>query len=162
MAKWVTTPATDEPLSRAEANACAQEFLGIDGFAVDPRFIVQMRSGGAAGRADFTDHLADLHAIADLDVDLRKMAVAGGKPVAMVDLDHAAVAAAPARIDDLAVCGRAHGIARLGAEIEAGVHRGPAEEGIAAHAEAGGELDFADDGLAVGHERQRARQPIDL
>src|SRR5262245_60925832 len=42
------------------------------------------------------------------------------------------------------------------------MHRGPAEEGIAAHAEARGELDFADDGLAVGYQRQRAVQLLDL
>ncbi len=42
------------------------------------------------------------------------------------------------------------------------MHRGPAQERVAAHAEAGGELDFADDRLAVGHQRKRAVQPIDL
>src|SRR6516225_306058 len=85
-----------ESLARAEAHAGAQELLGVDGFAVDPRFIMQMRAGGAAGRADLADHLSDPDGVADLDVDLREMAVAGRKPVAMVDLDHAAVAAAPA------------------------------------------------------------------
>src|SRR5262245_47104554 len=100
-----------------------------------------MRAGGAAGRADFTDHLADLHDITDLDVARREMPVAGGEPVAVVDLDHAAIAALPARCDDLAVGGGADGIAGGGAEIQARVHRGPSQEGIAAHAEAGGELD---------------------
>ena len=42
------------------------------------------------------------------------------------------------------------------------MHRGPAEERIGAHAEAGGEFDLADDRLAIGHQRQRAVQPIDL
>src|SRR5438045_3211082 len=107
-----------------------------------------MRTGGAAGRADLADHLADLDDVADLDVDRGEMAVAGGEAVAMVDLDHAAIAALPAGCDDLAVGGGTHGIAGGGAEIQARVHRGPSQEGVAAHAEAGGELDFADDGLA--------------
>src|SRR5207237_6828818 len=81
--------------ARAQPDPGAQEFLGIDGFAVDPRFIMQMRSGGAAGRADFANHLADPDAIADLDVDFRQMAVAGRKPIAMIDFDHAAIAAGP-------------------------------------------------------------------
>src|SRR5580692_5640042 len=117
---------------------------------------MQMGSGGTSGRADFADHLTDLDDVADLDVDLRQMAVASREPVAMVDLDHAAIAAAPARIDHLAIGGGAHGIAHLGAEIETRMHRWPAEEGIAANAEARGELDLADHGLAVGHQRQRA------
>src|SRR5690349_15144113 len=103
-----------------------------------------MRAGRAASRADLADHLTDLDDVPDLHVDLREMAVAGGQPVAVVDLDHAAIAAAPARRDHLAVGSGAHGIAGLGAEIEAGVHRGSTEEGIASHAEAGRELDFAD------------------
>src|SRR5262249_18699108 len=127
-----------------------------------PRFIMQVRSGRAAGRSDLADHLSDPDGVADLHVDLREMAVAGGEPVAMVDLDHAAVTAAPARGDDLAVRGGADGIARLGAEVEPGMHRGSAEEGIRAHAEARGEFDFADDGLAVGHERKRAGQAVHL
>src|SRR5262245_15422796 len=121
-----------------------------------------MRAGGTAGGADLADHLADLHDIADLDVARRQMAVAGGQPVAVVDLDHAAVAALPAGGNDLAVGGGADGIAGGGAEIQARMHRGPAEEGITAHAEAGGEFDFADDGLAIGHQRQRAVQLVDL
>ena len=42
------------------------------------------------------------------------------------------------------------------------MHRGPAEERIAADAEAGGEFDLADHRLAIGHQRQRAVQTIDL
>ena len=55
----------------------------------------------------------------------------------------------------LAVRGGADGIAGGGAEIEAGMHGRAAEEGIAADAEARGEFDLADDGLAIGHQRQR-------
>src|SRR5947207_917065 len=83
-------------LARAQSDARAQKFLRIDGVAVDAGFVIQMRTGGAAGRADLADHLADLHDIADLDVDCGEMAVAGGEPVAVIDLDHAAIAALPA------------------------------------------------------------------
>ena len=49
-----------------------------------------------------------------------------------------------------------------GAEIEAGMHRRAAEERIAADAEARGEFDLADHRLAIGHQRQRAVQALDL
>src|SRR5439155_881496 len=62
----------------------------------------------------------------------------------------------------LAVGGGAHGIAHRGTEIEAGMHGRAAKEGIAAHAEAGGEFDLADDGLAIGHQRQGPVEPIDM
>src|SRR4051794_1717596 len=65
------------PLARAQPDPCAQKLLRIDCVAVDPGFIMQMRAGGAAGRADRADHLADPDDVADLDVDLRQMAVAG-------------------------------------------------------------------------------------
>src|SRR5437764_848669 len=67
----------DHALTRAEPHAGAQKFLRVDRVAVDPRFIMQMRAGGAAGRADRADHLADLDGVADLDVDFGQMAVAG-------------------------------------------------------------------------------------
>ena len=64
----------------AEPQAGAQEFLRVDGFAVDARLVVQMRSGRAAGRAEPADLLADPD-LADFDLDLRQMAVAGRKPL---------------------------------------------------------------------------------
>src|ERR1700712_429113 len=88
--------ASGRSLARAEPHAGTQELLRIDRIAVDPGFIMQMRAGGAAGRTDRADHLSDLDDIADLDVDFRQMAVAGREPVAVVDLDHPAVAAGPA------------------------------------------------------------------
>ncbi len=75
------------------------------------------------------DHLADLDVFADLDADLGEMAVAGRQPVAVIDLDHAAIAAGPARRHHLAVGGDAHRIALSGAEVEAGVHCRSPEEG---------------------------------
>src|SRR5690349_17002135 len=52
--------------ARVQTDARAQKLLRIDGFAVDAGFIMQMRTGGATGRSDFADHLADLHVLADL------------------------------------------------------------------------------------------------
>ena len=42
------------------------------------------------------------------------------------------------------------------------MHRGAAEERIAADAEAGAELDFADHRLAIRHQRQRPVEALDL
>src|SRR5882757_8345071 len=72
--------------ARAQPHTGTQEFLRIDRFAVDAGFVMQMRAGRSAGRADGADHLSDLDGIADLDVDFRHVAVAGRQPVAVVDL----------------------------------------------------------------------------
>ena len=50
---------------RAQANAGAQIFLRIDRVAIHARFVMQMRSGGAAGGTDLADGLPDAHALAD-------------------------------------------------------------------------------------------------
>ncbi|MEA2884804.1 MAG: hypothetical protein QOH32_4060, partial [Bradyrhizobium sp.] len=39
-------------LSSAQPNPGAQELLRIDGLAIDPGLVMQVRSGRAAGRAD--------------------------------------------------------------------------------------------------------------
>src|SRR5512135_1926737 len=75
----------------AEPQARAQELLRIDRFAVDAGLIVQMRAGRTACRANLADDLADADLLADFDVDLRQMAIAGGEAVAVVDLDHIAI-----------------------------------------------------------------------
>src|SRR5437879_4551811 len=96
---------------------------------------MQMRTGRAAGGADLADGLADRDALADLDVDLRHMTVAGRKSVAMVDFDHVAVAAIPAGSGDGAVGGDAHRIAFVTAQIDAGMDRRSPHERVHAHAE---------------------------
>src|SRR5438309_7115293 len=57
--------------TRAEPDAGAQELLRINRFAVDPGFVVQMRAGRSAGRANGADHLSDFDQIADPDAYLR-------------------------------------------------------------------------------------------
>src|ERR1700681_4775443 len=123
---------------------------------------MQMRAGRPPGRSDRADHLSDSDLIADLDADLRQMAVAGRQAVAVVDFDHAAIAASPSRRNHLSVRGRPHRVAYGGAEIETGVHGRAAEERIAADSESAGEFDFADDRLAIRHQRQGAVETLDL
>src|SRR6266436_5411199 len=90
--QWASVRKQARSIHRAELRACAQEALRIDSFAVDARLVVQMRSGGAAGRADLADDLAGLDRVADLGVDAGEVAVARRHAVAVVDLDHLAVA----------------------------------------------------------------------
>src|SRR5262249_46839542 len=116
----------------------------------------------ATGRAHASDYLAGAHALAFLDVDRGKVAVAGREPVAMVDLDHLAVAAAPPRLDDGAGGRGADRLAGLAAEVEAGVHRRNMQERIDAHAEARRGVDVAGHGLAHRHARERAGEAVDL
>src|SRR5205823_11852533 len=112
--------------------------------------------------ADTADDLADPDRLADPHVDDREMAVAGGEAVAEVDLDHAAVAAAPAGAGHGAIGGGAHRFAGLAAEIQSGVHGGRADERIDAHAVDRRQVDLAGDRLAQGHAAERAHEPIDL
>src|SRR5579884_1961481 len=122
---------------------------------------MQMRTGGASGRADPADHLADADALTDLDVDLGQVAVACRKTVAVVDLHHVAVAAVPAG-DGHAPVGRgAHRLAIVAAQIDAGMHGRPSEEGVGANAEGRTHVDGPFDRLADGDGRQRARVAVD-
>ena len=84
-------------LTSVEACAGSKKFLGIDGFPIDPCFIVQMGAGGAAGRSNFSDDFSDLDGLTDLHVDLGEVPVAGRQAVSMIHLDHLSVAARPTR-----------------------------------------------------------------
>src|SRR6516162_337196 len=57
--------------------AGVEEFLRVDGFAFDAHFVMQVRSGRAPGRAELADNAACAHSVADRDVDLGEMTVAG-------------------------------------------------------------------------------------
>src|SRR6185312_4779803 len=119
---------------RAKPYAGTQELLRIDRFAVDTRLVMQMGPGGAAGRADLADDLADVDDLADLDVDLREVAVPRREAVAVVDFDHIAVAAVAAGAGDAAARGGMHRLAGFTAHVEAGVHRRAMQERVHAHA----------------------------
>src|SRR5689334_8809118 len=123
---------------------------------------MQMRAGRAARGADLAENLSAPDLLADLDLDLGHVAVAGHQPVAVVDLDHLAIAAAPACNSHRAAGSGVNGIADLGAEIEAGMHGGPAQERIDPHAESGDDLAVAGDRLAQRNVDKRAGQLLDL
>src|SRR5690242_17426666 len=104
---------------------------------------MEMRSGRAAGRADPPDNLIRLDLLADGDLDHGEMAVAGDDPVAVIDLDHQAITAAPTSVRDHAGGGRSHRVAHVPAEIDACMHGGAPKEGIDANAKAGRLVDLA-------------------
>src|SRR5437763_16042704 len=104
----------------AQPHASAQEPLRVDRLAVDARLVMQMRAGGAPSRADTADDLADPNSLPDFHIDCRKMRVARRKAVAVVDLDHLAVAAVPARDGHGAGRGRARRFPGVGTDVAAG------------------------------------------
>src|SRR5262245_64069756 len=111
----IASQAALEPLPRA------QEFLRVGRLAFEPRFVVQVRSRRAPGRTDLADDLSGLDGLADANGDRRQVTVAGRQSVAVIDVDHAAVAAAPARGGHGAVSGGAHRVAGLAMESEHGL-----------------------------------------
>src|SRR5439155_6019270 len=132
----------------AQPQAGAQKFLRIDRLAVDPRLVVQVRSGRASGGSEPADDLAGAYLLADLHVDRGKMREAVGQPVAVIDFDHPAVAAVPARVSDGAGRGGADRLAFLAAEIDAGVHGGGVHERVEPNPESRGHVDLAEHWLA--------------
>src|SRR5215475_5038364 len=153
---WIASQAAVEPLPRA------QEFLRVGRLAFEPRFVVQVRSRRAPGRTDLAYDLSGLDGLADANGDRRQVTVAGRQSVAVIDVDHAAVAAAPARGSHRAVGGGVHRIPGLAMDIEAGMHGRPAQEWVDADAEARLQIELAVDRLAHGNGAERARESGDL
>ena len=120
----------------------------IDGPVVQPHLEMQMRAGGAAGGADIADDLAlaDAHALADAARDAALVGVERHVAIVVADHDGAAIAAAPGGVGDDAIAGGVNGGAPGRAEIDAGVHFRIAQNGMAAHAEAGGNARARDGG----------------
>ena len=71
----------------------AHEAQRIDGLAVEMRFVMEMRAGRAARRAYTADDLAARDPCARFDGDAREMRVTRDQTAAMIDFDHAAIAA---------------------------------------------------------------------
>src|SRR6185295_4785921 len=109
---------------------------GIDLIVVQSYFVVQMRAGGTACRADVADHVAALHASARAHREAGKVAVARRIAVAMRDVDHIAVTVRPFRLHDDAVSGGAYGLADCGRDVDRVVRPRLAGERIGAPAEA--------------------------
>src|SRR5262245_56113283 len=82
------------------------------------------------------------------------MAVARCKSVTVADLDHVSVATFAARDRYLAGCRRAHGLAHITAQIDAGVNRRAPQERIHAHAERRAHVGVANYRLAHGNRDQ--------
>src|SRR5262245_45440333 len=97
---------------------------------------VQVRAGGAAGRADVGDLAAALQNVAFAYIQFGAVRVAGNQVVAVVDVDHVAILRMEAREDDDARGGGVHRRAVVGEEVDAFVHRPLAGERIDAAAEA--------------------------
>src|SRR5690606_37890345 len=76
-----------EYLPARQQRAGLDEAHRIDGLAIHPHLVVQMRAGRAAGRADAADHVPLAERVADGDADLGHVAVACRDAVAVVDLD---------------------------------------------------------------------------
>src|SRR5579864_7535214 len=123
---------------------------------------MQMRAGRAPGRTHAADDLADADLVADVDVDLRKVAVAGREAFPVIDLDHLAVAAAPAGRRDGAGRRGVDRIADLAAEIEPGMHRRHMQKRIDAHPEGRAEIDIAGDRFAHRDRDERAAELFGL
>ena len=77
-----------------------QEAQGIDRFAIVADLVVQMRTGRTAAAAGLADDGAGIQLLANRHVDLAQMPIARRKAIAVVNLDHPAVAAVPAGLDD--------------------------------------------------------------
>src|SRR5215470_9160288 len=126
---------SDHALAAEQSLTSVEKFLRVDGFAFDANFIMHMWSGRAPGRAKLADDAACAHGVAGHNVDLGEMTVAGHQPIAVVDLDHLAIAAARARERDGARGGRMNGIAGIAAEIDPGMHCCFVDKRIHANAE---------------------------
>src|SRR6185312_273538 len=120
----------------AELVSGAQELLRIDCFTVDPRLVMQMRPGRTPCRAEAADRLPDVNLLPDRHVDFREVTVSRRETVAVIDLDHLAVAAAPGGDSYGSGRGGVNLVAGVAAEVDAGVHRRGVNERIDAHAEA--------------------------
>src|SRR6266567_601678 len=123
---------------------------------------MQVRAGRASGRSEQAYGLPDPHLVADTDLDRGEMRVAGRQSVAVVDLDHLAVAAVPAGMGHGPGGGSAHRLAFLPAQIDAGVHGRTVEEGVDPDPESRGQIDLAGDRLADRHGNERARERVNL
>ena len=74
----------------------AKEARGINGLINDPHLIMEVRPGGATRRANAAEHCAGVDSLTFTHGDGGEVAIARRDAVAVVDLDHLAVAALPA------------------------------------------------------------------
>ena len=118
--------------ARGSAPCRADVAEGVDHAAPVTDLEVDVRAGGAAAAAHEGDGLALLHAVADAHQVAQVVGVAGDVAVAVVDLDHEAVAVALARPGDDPARHRHHRRAQPAGEIHPAVVLAPAGEGVGA------------------------------
>ena len=116
-----------------------QELQRVDQLAVGENFVVQVRAGRAAGRADVADDVAALDVLARLDVERAQMAVARRQAEAVLEDDQVAVVAGVRRRLDRAVGRRVDRLALVGGDVDALMKARLAGERIAAAAERAGQ-----------------------
>src|SRR5262252_1468193 len=90
------------------------------------------------------------------------MTKAGRKSIAMTDLDHVAVTTLPAGYRHLARCRRAHHLAGIAAQVDAGVDSHTPEDRVFAHSEGRRHIGLADDRTAQRNCQNRLLDAIDL
>src|SRR3546814_9849907 len=96
----------------------------------DLHFIMQMRTGTAAGCTDKPDLLAISYRLPCFDKNLFKVRIARADAMAVVDLDHAAERPSPAGMGDHARCCGIYLRLHCSAEVETAVGRLAAVERI--------------------------------
>src|SRR5690606_27068905 len=133
LALWAVAVAI---LSRLLGNIRSlQEGTRIDRAVVDADLEMEVRPGRTAGTADRADHIARRHGLSALGPESGHMRIACDQPIAMADFHNLAITRFHAHETDLAIGRRMDRIARRAPEIQPGMQRRPAGEGIAAIAE---------------------------
>src|SRR5262249_8504485 len=136
---------------RPSERAAARQFDadGVDEAAVDEDFVVDVRAGRLAGRADEADHLALPHLLAGLHAlgEGRHVAIGGLVAVVVLDADILAVAARRPGLLDHALAGGEDRRTVGGRPVDTGVHPHITQDRMAAAAEARAH-DRVVDGLA--------------
>src|SRR6185437_1006397 len=84
--------------------ACLDKGARIAHDVVVPDLIMDMRSGAAPGRSEFSDGRAFRHLRPDVNENRRHMAVSGMDSEAMVNFNHVSVAAPVARVHNRTWC----------------------------------------------------------
>src|SRR5256886_12792482 len=122
-----------------------------------PHFVVQVRAGGEARRADLRDHIAPLHPLAARDENRGAMGVTRHDPAAVIEREHVAVALFPLHVgDDAGGWGLDLG-ARLRRHVDPLVRAGEVQNRVDAHGREG-----ARDPSPGRHDGRRRRQPLPL
>src|SRR5947209_3402917 len=158
--RFPSSPRGARGLRRAGRGVVEYVGEGVDGIAVHPDLVVEMIAGRAAGIADPAHDVAALDPLARADLDAGHVAVAGGDPEAVGDVDRLAQAGDLAGLDDDAVGARPHRLARRRGDIDALVDAAAVGEGVAAVAEAAGQdAAHRGDGGRRGDPAHPLRQP---